>query len=497
MGNDPQFTAGQAPAGQAPRWRQALGAALGFERQRTLLAPRARLGFWLVGLVFIPLWQVSHYVYRDALDIGYTNMASAGARWDKHFFMLYHLNLFPVRCDVEIRSAEAAEAERILREEGAKLLAATNVDQLPVYLHFVDVWLGGHQARSELNRANAFFFTLALMAFFSALAWVRLEFLGLTLTLLIGSNPFQLFETHASNNAFCWPIITALFAMAAVIPLLGGFKPSCWWLVLAPIMVGLLLGSARHIRGECVPIAGTICLALLLVPGVRWWARPLLPAVLVVAMYSAMHAWEAHFKNKFDEAAEIVTKAGGKVEKAPETFHPHWHPIWCGLGDFDDRYGYLWDDRVAYEYYRTALARGPHEYDTSLKNKIWADIKRDPGWFFSIVGRRIWRVFAENTPPRLSAGPIHVDLPFPGAAALFLILALLVGFCLTRNWEAVKLFLLPAPLAATPLLVYSGGNLQCYSILHLFAVGFMLAVVFELACLRWKASTSIQVAVPA
>jgi len=36
------------------------------------------------------------------------------------------------------------------------------------------------------------------------------------------------------------------------------------------------------------------------------------------------------------------------------------------------------------------------------------------------------------------------------------------------------------------MLVYSGGNLQCDSILHLMAVGFLLALMFELVCWRWK-----------
>ena len=456
-------------------------AILSLRRQRELFSPRGRCIFWLAGLLCIALWQAALGTYRTGLDDRHSNLASLGAGWQNQFFMLYHKGYFPLHCHAEHRVPELAEAERLLRDEGTQLVSSNNVDRLPAYLFFVDAWLGGDPRTPVYRTANAVFFILGLMLFFSACVWIRLELLGALCVLFVGSNPYQLFETYAAENVFGWPVTTALLGLAAVVPLLGEKRPHPVYFWLAPVVAGLLVGSARHIRGETLPIAASLLWVCALVPHVRWWTRLALPMVFVLATLLGMDGWKAHFKSKQREAEALVAASGGAIAPSQPTYHPHWIAIWCGLGDFDDTYGYAWDDRVVHEYYLSTYFKEPATFDRIVKRKVVQDITGDPVWFLRILSQRAWRILAENTPVRLAVGPWWLDLPLPGWIFPFSLLGLVGLWVWKRNWELLKFLLLPAPLAATPLLVYSGGGLHYYSIEHLFVAAVLLALAAEAA----------------
>jgi len=47
----------------------------------------------------------------------------------------------------------------------------------------------------------------------------------------------------------------------------------------------------------------------------------------------------------------VVARAGGHPYAGPlRLYHTVWHSVWCGLGDFDKKHGYVWDDRIANDY---------------------------------------------------------------------------------------------------------------------------------------------------
>ena len=68
-------------------------------------------------------------------------------------------------------------------------------------------------------------------------------------------------------------------------------------------------------------------------------------------MFITKSSVKNYFDNNFNETYSLVKKNNGHVYDGGRiSGHMLWHPIFCGLGDFDKKYGYKWNDRLAYEY---------------------------------------------------------------------------------------------------------------------------------------------------
>jgi len=202
-----------------------------------------------------------------------------------------------------------------------------------------------------------------------------------------------------------------------------------------------------------------------------------------------------YFNNKFDRANEIVLNKGGNPYIYPRTQgHKIWHPIFCGLGDFDKKYGYEWNDKVAYKYAIPILKEKYNinvnysnqyytddyydsqkmyyikfdeipEYEQIMKDKVVSDIKSDPGWYISILLRRVVRI-------------LTVTLPVPYAGWLILPIV----FVLFRRKEKVflKMILISMPLSLTPLLIFSGGNATFNSFFPYILVSILVSEIILL-----------------
>jgi hypothetical protein len=201
-----------------------------------------------------------------------------------------------------------------------------------------------------------------------------------------------------------------------------------------------------------------------------------------------------YFDEKFNETYKLVVKYGGHPYDGPRIKqHRFWHPVFCGLGDFDTKYGYKWNDRVAYRYAVPILNRkyGMHlrysgklhldsyydadslyyvkfdeidEYEDVVKEKVLSDILSDPLWYIKILFRRILRIF-------------HVTAPFYWLGIPFLIL--LVTFYFIKEYELVILFISSLPLSFTPFVIYSGGNATLNSFFPELTVGVILCLVVK------------------
>ena len=79
--------------------------------------------------------------------------------------------------------------------------------------------------------------------------------------------------------------------------------------------------------------------------------RGVMIAALFVATSVGNRVWDGYFSHKIQESYDFVLEAGGTpfpVER--DLHHMFWHPMWCGLGDFDTKYGYEWNDYIAFKY---------------------------------------------------------------------------------------------------------------------------------------------------
>jgi hypothetical protein len=211
--------------------------------------------------------------------------------------------------------------------------------------------------------------------------------------------------------------------------------------------------------------------------------------------------------HKLEESKAAVAAVGGSPYTGPVAhFHEFWHAIFCGLGDFDTKYGYEWADRVPYHYaYPELQARNPDKkldpdswlqedwYDAARKypvfysetpgyheivrDKVLHDITHDPLWFMGIVGRRASLMAREAKPVGVSFGSVLLYLN--GSHLVYACLPLFVFLTTSRRWAHAKLLLFTLPLSIAPLLVYSGGGMTNYSSFHIFGFFLFLVVLYD------------------
>jgi hypothetical protein len=335
--------------------------------------------------------------------------------------------------------------------------------------------------------------------------------LGVALVVLLGSNPFQLFEAYRRENVFGWPIAVFCLLLAALIPLLARRATARYaWAV--AIASGVVVGTALHIRVENGAMLLTVAFGFLIAPGLRVPRRAALVAVACLACGTTWIAWERYFEHKWSEATEVVTRAGGHPYVWQRTSgHEVWWTIWAGLGDFDTKYGYSYDDNdgIAYAqrvvkarygedlpwwfpadqrertsadyfdaariYYRHPM-QSPHFMDV-LREKVVHDITADPGWYAGILLHRTWRILTHTTPLQLFVTS-KWQLPIPFAGYLVLPVALLALW--RRDRLALGVIVCSLPLSLTAFAIYSLHNFTYYSVYHLCAAAVVGAWLVEL-----------------
>jgi hypothetical protein len=479
------------------------------------VAPPRRLGVLAAGLLAIVVWQ--GVLFRFPNQPVYPLDASGGVLvfQPEFVYFLYYLNLFPLATEAPVpRAFSVRGAQQVIAEHGRALVmdrfwTVRYGELLKTYLYLPHSYLKGKPGY-KMKYANGPAFTLALLLLFSALWWVGETRLGLILVLLMGSNPFQVFEVYAHSNIFGWAITTTLLVLALHVPLLSGRPTSplyCWAL---PIVTGLLLASIRQIRTEPVLVIGAAGLAYLFASSLRWRARLALTFLLGLSFLWGSQEWIRYFDAKFAQVRHLVELAGGHPYDGPrQSHHFFWHAIWCGLGDFDRRYGYAWDDLAAAAYALpimkerygfvpqgyTAEPDDPRvkpltlgvswdpdgkyprtpfevpEYVDVVRDKVLHDIVHDPAWYLTILAKRLFRILATTTAPSLTFGDGWL-LRLPDSA-LYGVGALLVTGLLAwaRKWMRLRMIAFTLPLAAPALLVYSGLGVAYYNVYHLVAFG--------------------------
>ena len=488
-----------------------------------------------MGVIAILAWQqvfLRHRLWEGTLGSStYVLNASGGILgWQQDFlYFLYYLNLYPVATVTEeplVKSRDAAE--RLFRTRGDTLVmerfwTIRYGDLLKTYLYLPDAYAGGGTAdRPLMVRANAFAWIFALVALYAAFWNAGHAILGAILVLLLGSNPFQVSEVFARNNVFGWVITAGVLVLALSLGFLLDRRPSAVACVLAPIATGLVLATIRQIRTEPVLVGVSVVLAYLTARHLSLGIRALLVALLAASFLLGSWAWASYFDAKFREAYVKVKAAGGHPYDGPRHLHHFvWHALWCGLGDFDTRYGYEWNDVKGMAYALPIMkargfeptghpkverqpfdaltlgvywdrarkyARTPFEvpeYSDVIREKVVHDITHDPLWYLTILAKRVRRQIVETTPPTVQLGDgrklgwppsaVWGLLPFGAAAIVWR----------ARSWFLLKLLLFLAPLASTALLVYSGDGTTYYSVVHLVAFGLCLAWLVE-AVLGWR-----------
>ncbi len=458
-------------------------------------------------------WQQGFLDPASKVDANYTVTASTGInREQKFFFFLYHLNLFPVATDVPTTVDTADEAKRLMRDQPAMLRQDEGStfregDRGRIYLYFVDAWLHKNALTPSLKPAHCLAFTLALCALLTSFWYVRRTFAGLFLVLLVGSSPFQLFTVYKQDNVFSWAVTTLVVVLAINVPLLEKRKLWRWYPWIAAALSGFLVAFVRNFRSEpTVVLFG----AVLIYATATWLTkrtRAGLVLVMLVTMWVSSRAGTAFTDGKLEQSKAAVATVGGVPYSGPvRHFHTFWHAIFCGLGDFDTKYGYVWDDRVAYRATYVELQRRNPDlsldptrwltgrsydlqgkypifygetpfYEEVVRDHVVADIKKDPKWYLGIIRDRVMRVMTTPVPVGFATKTDQYYLS--GPMLTFACIPLLIFLGISRRWAHLKIFAFSVPLSIAPIAVYSGMGMTNYSCFHLFGVFLWGLVAWE------------------
>ena len=517
------------------RWKQALRyrpyrlARVALTRP---LGPRGkrRLPVLLCGILTIFVWQMSLGSGPSKIDETYKITAASGVHYDRYFtYFLYYLNLFPAVstsnngcvADTQAGCWDTAGTPADYTYEAAKNVLHTKGktmqqdlgwtwyagDRGKIYLYLYDAWLKGAPWNPSPRPASRLAFMVALSAVFAAMWWVRRPVLGGLLVVFLGSNPFQIYEVHGRDNVFGFNITTALLLLAVHIPLLQRwYKPDKKLVFLWPLGVGLMMATIRTVRSEPMPMLVAAVLTYALLRGFTWKHRAAMVALLASTFWITGTLWNMHFVHKQREAAKVIASVGG--HPYPEDirlYHHVWHPIWCGLGDFGQKYGYEWNDLTAREWAKPYLeAKGvyvpsgffdqssdPREYvdpetkiykklpydvpyyNELVRDKILHDISHDPAWYLGVLAKRVGRIFTATTPIRLTWRSGWTNLPWRAVFVVPLLLLLVAA----RSRFLVGLLLFTLPSLTTALVVYSDRGITYYGIFHIIGFAVLAGIV--------------------
>lgn len=488
---------------------------INLDNRGRFLLPRWRKKFlFVVAIFFIIGWQVFFYMHRSSLNHIHGRQDASGFshHYAQHFIYFYHyLDLFPVTTTYRPLEFSEKGAQKVLQAHGDSLLMEKGHwsrlgESTRLLMYLPKIYLTGSAENPSVLPFNAILFTGTLLAVFCSFYFAGYGLLGFMIVLFFGSNPFLLFETYGNENYFTLMICVTLIVLAVNLRFFFGKNPSNWAFLIS-LLTGAVIGTATTIRSESMVILASGVFIYLTIPSEETW-RKLALSVLLLGSYALVKgSWNYHFDNKYHEAVEVVRNLGGNPYLGDRIKqHTFWHPVYCGLADFDKKYGYSWDDeREAYKYalpilktkynidlaYNNELGLDEYydvnqkyykkielypEYEEIMKEKVLNNILFDKLWYAEIISHRIWYVFTRTSPVWLGFGAHHIEIPFNGLFALPLLLFLIIR----RQWFLVKLIVFSFPLAATSIIIFAKKNITYSTCFHLFAVAILATWLISL-----------------
>ena len=430
---------------------------------------------------------------RECYELMASTGVSSGLTQFAYFY--YYLGLYPVATTwPRIPSPQAAT--EIIHSHGDTLMTEFNWlirsgDHGEVWLYLLEAFRrGGFRDDLSLLPPQQIFLIFSLLLLWVAFWYVKMPILGMCAVIFLASNPYLLYETYVEQNIFGLPISVAIVVLAFHLPLIFKRRLSPWIFSLLATGTAAFLGTLRQIRSENAMMAVSVILLYLTARQYNWKWRSVAVSLFIAVFGLTNRGWDTYFSHKINTATEVVREHGGTPYTAYiDHHHLLWHPVWCGLGDFDGKYGYEWNDMKAVQYAQPILQAKYHldfnmlsyagsgeyydaarhypkriydldEYRTILRDKVLHDISHDPLWYAGILTRRLIRSLFDTTPVRVSTGVHWVPMPFHGLMLLGVV-AFLSAF---RKWEWLALTWFTLPTALPALLVYSGRGMSYYSI---------------------------------
>lgn len=437
--------------------------------------------FLVCAIAMVSVQQHSYWSLEKSPDGFYRNVLNLGASYQRYFSFFYYFGGFPVNLDrLDTSTRDAAMAT--LSKEGPRLRTDLNVyNRASIFLFYPETWLRGRPDTAEMRTGMAIWFTTGLLAVVVACWYAGMPLLGLVMALLCGSNPFQIYETYHMGSSTIFPMVisTGLVGTALSIALIqrSSVKRPRLALVLLAI-AGAVCALQYEIRLEGVGVffGATATVVFLSAYSVR--RRLAYLAVFAIAVVGVSKGMDAYFNAKLATADRIMEQYGGTPAKTSNAYYStQWWALWSGLGDFDEKYGYLVDDRAGISYYYGLETT--EDSERAMRADYLRTMFRDPAWWVEIIARRLKRVFVENTPYRVGYGEWHTDLPVSPVLVTTIGL-LLVGAALwTWQTTVLAMFVLSLSIGTVTIGQLADYGLQFYCLVHLFLLAYVACVLLD------------------
>jgi len=451
------------------------------------------IGIFCVNLFF---FSISNYVSFSSIQ---KRGDASGFSFNlaKQFsYFYYYTGYFPLATLNENLSYSSEDAFEEIQENGQDLIMEYKHwsrlgENARIWAFLPNLILAGSSEYPSIKLFNALVFTLSLIILYSGFWRIKKPIYGLTLVALVNFTPFFIYETYANQNIFA--LLGSVFFLTIGLNIYVIFnKEKLNKYLLLTILSVAIIGLFSEFRNEISIVLLTLLLMCLLAKHQHFLTKILIVFLSLITFYGTKNIIRNHFNQKFEATAGLVEKAGGHVYNGERiSSHRIWHPIFCGLGDFDEKYGFEWDDKVAYRY-ATPILREKYgmdihysnnnyyldnyydqdglyyikfedldEYEIIIKEKVLSQIKKDPLWYISIIAQRIVRTLS-----------ITIPIPYIG----WLIFYVVYFFVKNRLWSYLNLLIVSLPLSATSIIIYSGKGATYNSVFAYFVILSLLVI---------------------
>ncbi|WP_438710083.1 hypothetical protein ACSTS3_12525 [Aquimarina muelleri] len=423
---------------------------------------------------------------------------AAGFSHDKAYrfaYFFYYLGHYPLATLNTNLEYSKKGAEKEIDQRGEDLIMeymhwSRLGESARVFAYMPNAYMKGSPENPSIKLFNSIIFTISLFTLFFGFWKVRKPLFGFLLLLLINCTPFFIYEVYCHENIFGLLASCFFIILGLNIPLLFSRVNSFKYGVLA-IFSGLLIGFFSEFRNEIPVVIVSLLLLYTLATKIKIRTKIIFIFIAIFFFNASKTIIRDYFSLKFEKTMHLVGNNNGHIYNGPRlSGHNLWHPIFCGLGDFDTKYGYEWYDVIAYQYAIPILKKDygmqinysgkyitDDYYDTSklyykkpeelsnyekvIKDKVIGDIKNDPLWFVTIVIKRIFKTLTTTIP-----------VPYLG----WLLIPLLYFLFKRKRWNFISLIVISLPLSATSILIHSGKG-TTYNSLFLY---FVLVIIFGL-----------------
>ncbi|MCB9197655.1 MAG: hypothetical protein H6600_04295 [Flavobacteriales bacterium] len=447
----------------------------------------SKKGLWSI-LISIILINVVCYNVSNTINFPSIQKRSDAsgfcAHQAKHFaYFYYYTGDFPLASLNADLKYDRQSATNEINENGTELIMEYEHwsrlgESARIWAFMPNAILKGSPEDPSIKLFNALAFTISLLILYFGLWRLKMFYTALLLVLLINFTPFFLYETYTNQNIFA--LIGSCFFLVFGLNVYALFKTEKLALyIFITIISAFIIGFFSEFRNEISIVIVSLFLFNLFTREHKFYFKILFILLSYGTFFGTKKIVRSHFDHKYEETYELVQSVdghvynGGKIEG-----HKLWHPIFCGLGDFDTKYGFAWNDKVAYQYAVPILqdkyGMDIHysdkyhlddyydadslyyikfdeieAYEEVVKDKVLFHIKNDPFWYFTIIIKRIGQTLTTTIP-----------IPYLGWL-LFPLVFILIKF---KMWYYLKSLAISLPLSATSILIHSGKGATYNSI---------------------------------